>query len=149
MRSKPVEKYGPVTIALILVVLFYLVDPKFLQKINYKNFLSSTQVVFSVLLGFLLTVSTLLHTIDNRKMRLIKAANQYADLSKYLKYSIYLNFAITSLSLVIPLVKNSSLNNPHISITVKYLFTFLVLYTLTSSIRFIRLFLVIIGSNDK
>lgn len=103
----------------------------------------STMVVFSVLFGFLLTVSTLLYTIDTKIMKDLRKTDGYKSLVHYLKTAIYASLLIAVISLCFPLFKNSTILKIHSEIILygKYLFLFLIFLSLIFSIRFIHVFI--------
>lgn len=136
-------KYYPYPLSFFLVYLIYRINPNTVNSINFSELLNSTMVVFSVLFGFLLTVSTLLYTIDTKIMRELRKTNGYMSLLHYLKASIYASLIIAIISLCFPLFKNA------INLTAykeliqfgKYLFLSLIFLSLILSIRFIYVFI--------
>lgn len=127
----------------IIVLAIYLIDNDIVNSINYAELLNSTMVVFSVLFGFLLTVSTLLYTIDTKIMRDLRKTSGYLSLVHYLKVAIYASLLIAIISLCVPLFKNSM--NLRIQTELifygKYAFLFLIFLSLILSIRFIHVFI--------
>ncbi|WP_420552405.1 hypothetical protein [Tenacibaculum aiptasiae] len=100
-------------------------------------------VVFSVLLGFLLTITTLLHTIDNTAMQLIKNANsKYKILVHYLNYSIYSALVVSVISFTIPVFKSLVNNFSELIIDIfKYIILYLIFTSTILIIRFIIVFI--------
>jgi len=125
------------------VLIIYSLDNDIVNSINFADLLNSTMVVFSVLFGFLLTVSTLLYTIDTKIMRDLRKTSGYLSLVHYLKVAIYASLLIAIISLCVPLFKNSM--NLRIQTELifygKYLFLFLIFLSLILSIRFIHVFI--------
>ena len=135
--------YYPYPLSFFIVLGIYLIDNDIVNSINFSELLNSTMVVFSVLFGFLLTVSTLLYTIDTRIMRELRKTKGYKSLVHYLKVAIYASLLIAIISLCIPLFKNS-LNlkvETELIFYGKYLFIFLIFLSLILSIRFIHVFI--------
>lgn len=140
-------KYYPYFLSILIIWIFYKFNNKFINLLNFGSLISSSMVVFSVLLGFLLTITTLLHTIDNTAMRTLKKTKQYGDLLHYLNYSIYFSLLISTTSLSIPILKSILLNlNVDIIFWSKYLMLFLILTTLILTIRFITVFISLMTS---
>lgn len=143
------EKYHPFVISSLFVILIFIFNPLSISKIDFKILIDSSLVIFSVLLGFLLTVSTLLHTIENSKIRAIKETGTYPRLLSYLKKSVFLCMIISFVSLIAPLIKDLNfleLFSLEIEFE-KYLFLFLLFLSTFSNIRFVTIFLKIITDN--
>jgi hypothetical protein len=113
------------------------------NSIKFSELLNSTMVVFSVLFGFLLTVSTLLYTIDTKIMRDLRKTDGYKSLVHYLKVAIYGSLLIAIISLCVPLFKSTMNLNLQSELILygKYLFLFLIFLSLILSIRFIHVFI--------
>ena len=138
-----IATYYPYPVSFIIVLIIYLLDNDIVNSINFAELLNSTMVVFSVLFGFLLTVSTLLYTIDTKIMRDLRKTSGYLSLVHYLKVAIYASLLIAIISLCVPLFKNSM--NLRIQTELifygKHLFLFLIFLSLILSIRFIHVFI--------
>ena len=143
------EKYGPITLS-TLIALFLLFNAGALNMIDFAMLSDSSLIVFSVLLGFLLTVSTLLHTINNEVMRLIRSGNYYTRLSSYLNCSIRLSFFASLASLSAPIFKGAlvglALGPMPLLPYIKIAYLFLLFLAILSCYRFIRLFMKIMSS---
>lgn len=127
----------------IIVYVIYLIDNDIVNSIKFAELLNSTMVVFSVLFGFLLTVSTLLYTIDTKIMRDLRKTSGYLSLVHYLKVAIYASLLIAIISLSVPLFKNSINLKTQTELIFygKYFFLFLIFLSLILSIRFIYVFI--------
>ncbi|GAA3579692.1 hypothetical protein GCM10022395_30460 [Snuella lapsa] len=136
-------KYYPYLISLIILIIIYKIDDKIINSINFSELMNSTMVVFSVLFGFLLTVSTLLYTIDTKIMRDLRKTTGYKSLVHYLKVAIYASLLIAVVSLCFPLFKNSlSLKiQSDIILYCKYIYLYLIFLSLIFSVRFIHVFI--------
>lgn len=147
--SKTIEKYYPLTISVILTVSIFIIDRGLIKAINFSELINSTLIVFSVLLGFLLTVTTLMHTIDNEKMNALRTTGNYKDLIKYLNKAVYSALFTSIFSLFTPLLKTFVFfRTPYdydLIIIIKYLFAFLIILSVAYTFRFINLFLKIIS----
>lgn len=145
------EKYYPITLSVVAVAILAF-RIRELNTIDFGKVSDSAMIVFSVLLGFLLTVSTLLHTISNKVMDLIRDAGYYKPLTNYLNNSIKLSFFVSLASLSIPIVKTTFLSLSIWSVNLypyaKLAYLFIVVLALLSCHRFIKLFMRII-SNQK
>lgn len=144
------EKYYPLTLSVVSTLAFAIFRER-LNEVNFSNVSGSALIIFPVLLGFLLTVSTLLHTIRNDVMDFIREAGYYLQLIRYLNYSIKLSFIVSLASLLIPIFKNLIIDFSPFSVNLyplaKLAYLFLVLLALLSCYRFIHLFLRIISSS--
>ena len=139
-------KYYPTFTTFILIYIIWSFNNDVINVIDFNNLINSTMVVFSVLLGFLLTVITLLHTIDNSVMRAIKSTDKFDLLVYYLKSAIFSSLIVALLSLMIPIIKSliTNFNGYDLIILEKYFFLYLILVSVTLTIRFIYVFIKII-----
>ena len=135
--------YYPYPLSFSIVLTIYLLDNDIVNSIKFSELLNSTMVVFSVLFGFLLTVSTLLYTIDTKIMRDLRKTDGYKSLVHYLKVAIYGSLLIAIISLCVPLFKSTMNLNLQSELILygKYLFLFLIFLSLILSIRFIHVFI--------
>jgi hypothetical protein len=138
-----IATYYPYPVSLFIVFIIYLLDNDIINSINFSELLNSTMVIFSVLFGFLLTVSTLLYTIDTKIMRELRKTRGYLSLVHYLKVAIYASLLIAVISLCVPLFKNSMNLRMQTELIYygKYLFLFLIFLSLILSVRFIHVFI--------
>jgi len=137
------EKYLPVVLSLILSITFFwkydhIVDAN--KLVN--NLVDSSFVINGVLIGFLLTITTLLHTINTRRMAFVKDLGGFPKVVKYLNLAIYFNLFSITIYLFLPffnfidVIKQSSLKDSII--------LFLILYTWLLNIRFTLIFISLI-----
>jgi hypothetical protein len=147
--SKAVEKYYPLATSVILTISIFIIDKGLIRAINFNELINSTLIVFSVLLGFLLTVTTLMHTIDNEKMNALRTTGNYQDLIKYLNKAVYSALLTSIFSLFTPLLKTfvffRTSYHYDLIIIIKYLFVLLIILSVAYTFRFINLFLKIIS----
>lgn len=148
------EQFFPLIFSTVIISYLLLFDYSVINSISFSNLSNSIINVFSVLLGFLLTILTLINTIDNIKMRIIKETGHDVILMRYLKNAIYFSFIILVISLLLPILNifvfqtslfgYTSLIQPA-KILTKYLYLFLLFYSLLSTYRFIKLFIKLIS----
>lgn len=88
-----IEKYGPFSLGIIVAILAKFYFPKeFLQTEFWRNLSNNFFTLSTTLLGFLLTITTILKSISTRAMDFIKDANKISELQQYLSGAIYMNF---------------------------------------------------------
>lgn len=141
-----IAKYYPYALSLFILICINKIFDNIIDSIDFSELMSSTMVVFSVLFGFLLTVSTLLYTIDTKTMRELRKTNGYKSLVQYLKVAIYASLSIAVVSLCFPLFKNSEIFKIQFEILfyLKNIYLYLVFLSLIFSIRFIYVFINIV-----
>lgn len=86
------EKLFSLIISFIITYLVYYLSNRYCLKINYEKFLELFVTTFSIIIGFLLTISTLLHSISNQKIEFIRKSDGIQSLNNSLKESIYSGF---------------------------------------------------------
>lgn len=91
-------------------------------------------------MGFLLTVLTLLESLDTKSLRMIREAGAYKYLISYLNYAIVSNFV----AIPAPLIAKVCLEERFHSILAHTMLAFLISYVFLTSFRFIFLFIKII-----
>lgn len=142
--SYKTERYYPVIIAVIVTAIFYFNVTRIsnLEKL-IGDLVGASLIVSATLLGFFLTITTILSTITTRRMRFVKDSGAYTLLIKYQNFAIWLNVACVSFSVLYPFI--ISFVTGICIITWIYTSTiFLVLWSWISSIRFMHLFLKVI-----
>lgn len=82
-----IEKYYPFLTATFIGFLSFVYGE--IICFDYNNFYSTSLSIFSILIGFLLTVSTIINTLDNEAIDFIKKSDKYDLFISYLKRSIY------------------------------------------------------------
>ena len=134
-----IEKYYPLIFSLIICLLSFIIGEIFC--FDYNNFYNTSLSIFSILIGFLLTVSTIINTLDNEAIDFIKKSDKYYLFIDYLKKSIY--SSLNSLLFVIfYILLKESFSKFNI-----YINTFLIFYlsfSLLNCYRFIKIFIKII-----
>lgn len=139
------ERYYPFLIAIILTV--YSVIVKLFEEgmpILINQLADNALSISVTLFGFLLTILTLINSIDTRRMRFVRDMGSFGRLMKYLKVAIFSNLALLSSSFLIKYIEHrkdvkllsiKGFNIPD------YLFIFLFLYTILVSLRFTQIFI--------
>jgi hypothetical protein len=87
------EKLFSLIISLLITYLVYFVSNNYCVKINYQKFFELFITAFSIIIGFLLTISTLLQSISNPNIEFIRKSDGIKSLNNSLKESIYSGFA--------------------------------------------------------
>lgn len=86
------EKLISLIISLLITYLVYYVSNHYCVKINYQKFFELFITTFSIIIGFLLTISTLLQSISNPNIEFIRKSDGTKSLNNSLKESIYSGF---------------------------------------------------------
>ncbi len=127
--------------SLLCALTFHFLQDKFgeADKLVGK-LLDSALVVAGTLLGFLLTITTIMNTIHTRRMAFIKETGNYPVLHNYLKIAIILNIVTISLVIVTPFV--SALKPTGIALNITYSTQlFIILWNWFANIRFTIVFI--------
>ena len=133
------EKYYPFIISIIVSLLSLVIGEIFCFA--YDNFYNTSLSIFSILIGFLLTLSTIINTLDNAAIDFIKKSDKYDLFINYLKKSIYtsLNSLILVVFYILFKESVSKVNNYINAILIFYL-----TLSLLNCYRFIKIFIKII-----
>ena len=133
------EKYYPFLISLILgfCAYYFRLD----LKLNYADFFNTSLSVFSILIGFLLTVATIIQSLDNEVIGFIKKSDKYFLFLNYLKNAIITNINSIILCLYFQLNKDLC---PSCLEYINPLLLFFISLSMLSSYRFIKIFIKII-----
>lgn len=86
------EKLFSLIISLLITYIVYYVSDQYCIKVKYQKFFELFVTTFSIIIGFLLTISTLLHSISNPNMEFIRKSDGIKSLNDSLKESIYSGF---------------------------------------------------------
>src|SRR5438045_2416766 len=95
-------KYYPFVLALIISFGFYHYQDN-LNNVDevIKKLLDSALAICGALLGFLLTILTLINSIDTRGIRFVKETGYYGLLNYYLKTALFSNLVSISIYFVL------------------------------------------------
>lgn len=149
--SRSVEKYYPLVLSILSTTFmeFFLVriSPNTQQATSiYKNLLSQSLSVNTTLLGFFLTIFTILNSIETLAMKYVRALGLEERLKSFLASAIKVNF----IAIVVILLSNFELeNNFWVRELSRTLILFILSYALFLSIRFSALFIRIATSAGK
>lgn len=134
-----IEKYYPLITSIILSTLSFTYGG--LLCFDYLNFYNTSLSIFSILIGFLLTVSTIINTLDNEAIDFIKKSEKFYLFLSYLKKSI--NTSLYSLLIIIFFILiNKSFDK--IIDYINTLIVFQIILALLNCFRFIKIFIKII-----
>lgn len=132
----------PLMISIIVVFCFYKLHSK-ITDINgiMDKLLNTALTVSGTLLGFLLTIVTIITTIDTRRMRFVRQQGQaYTTLQGYLRWAIISNLCTIVVSFMSPVASSFEvLKND--TLYIYYVDAFIIVYTLAASVRFTYVFI--------
>lgn len=135
------EKYYPLAVSVVLVVALFF-NKHYITDFNtlIPSLMQNSLSVSATLLGFLLTILTVVNTIDTRRMQFIKSAGRFDDLMFFLKNAIYSNLIVIAICLFSLFINRSSVQVVFL-LVVDYLFFFLLFLALTYTLRFTIIFM--------
>lgn len=135
------EKYSPYVVSLLAI------GGVFLSKNHLSNFnqifdqiTTNALSVSGTLIGFFLTILTIINTISTRRMRFIKEAGLYPRLLDYLNTTIIWHLSVISICLFLPLIRQVAYFSPF-GYWGKLFIILVVILSWTLSIRFVRIFI--------
>lgn len=134
------ERYYPLFVSLVIAICVYI----FYNSISSRDkviteFLTSSLTVCATLLGFLLTILTIISTIETRRMRFVRSSGKLHLLHSYLRTALYMNITTISIYFAVPLLYTI----PHIANHIRVLHSiliFIVVFTWLANIRFTVIF---------
>lgn len=135
------EKFYPSGIAAISAVLFHIYGndlPKISELTN--NLIGGTLMVSATLLGFLLTITTILSAISTRRMRFVKEAGKYPEFVKFQTVAIWLNVVCVSISIIYPFILAVTTDSGVI-LYIRTCSVFIAVWSWLASVRFTHIFL--------
>ena len=130
----------PFAVSLTLGVGFLFIEN--LISINFKGLVNASLNLFGILIGFFITVLTIINTIENSYTRALKEGDSFHLLSMYLKHAIWACFISIILS-IIHVMFYDALKLKYESI-INTIFILGLILALITSYRFIRIFLKLI-----
>lgn len=141
------EKYTPILLSLLSTSIF-LACYKGLENPTklIEDLVDSSFVINGVLIGFLLTITTLLHSITTRRMGFVKSLGGYGRLIRYLNLSLYLNLISLTIYLFQPLI--NFVISVQLNLWIEGFLFFLILYTWTANVRFTLMFISLLADGD-
>ena len=146
MKQK-IEKYYPIFLSVLIIVAMVVCKQVINGIPDMVDKLSDQALSISVtFLGFLLTILTIINSIETRRMHFVKSAGKYADLISYLKVSIQTNLALIGLSFITKFFEHRSVL--WLSIMgfnfIDYLYIFFFVFTILVSYRFTKIFVTLL-----
>lgn len=144
------EDIGPLIFAIIITAILALYVSQLTGKENedlLKDFATFSLGVSTAIGGFLLTVFTIIHSINTKRMVLLRQNGVYARLISFLNSSIVSHgfVVIASLIVILPYVKTTrysfSINEYPLYINLWMGYAFLTFFAVALSYRFISIFL--------
>ncbi|OXB03460.1 hypothetical protein B0A75_00525 [Flavobacterium oncorhynchi] len=136
------EKIFYIILSLLVTYAIYYLSNHYCQQLNYQKFFELFITTFSIIIGFLLTISTLLHSIRNEKIEFIRKSGGMKSLNSSLRNSIYLSF-IAILFSIFSFLFEDFFNANQILI---YPIIFLNILSFLISLNFMKIFLKIMST---
>lgn len=100
------EKYGPYLLSLFTAVGVYLYKSHFLNFNQiFDQVTTNALSVSGTLIGFFLTILTIINTITTRRMRFLKDSGLFPRLLNYLNTTIFWHLIVISIGLFLPLIR--------------------------------------------
>lgn len=141
--SEKFEKYFPVALSVIVVSILIICNGIFKDLPGLIDKLSDNALgISSTLVGFFLTILTIINAIETRRMQFVQSAGLFPRLLKYLNQSIRANVILIASSFLIKYVEHRAFPWLHLRgrNVFDYLYLFIFILTLLISIRFINIF---------
>ncbi len=127
----------PITISFVVAVTSFIFSKKYC--LDFKGLVNASLNVFGILIGFLITVLTIINSIENSYTRELKKNNSYHLLSVYLKHSIWGCFFSIVVGVSHVLFYKTLISEAQNIINSLFILSFV--FALLSSYRFIKIFL--------
>jgi hypothetical protein len=142
------ESKGPFLTAVIITIFSFWLKGWLANFHQLLIEISKNALSISVtFLGFLLTILTLINSIDTRRMRYVKDKQAFPRVIKYLKNAIQLNILIIGVSFLYMFLDENRVRqicyksfNP-----CDHLYFFIFIWTLASSLRFTKIFVLLLS----
>ncbi len=135
-----IAKIYPYVISLILGGLFYHYQHRFanLEEVIKKT-LDAALTICGVLLGFLLTILTIISSVVTRRMQFVKDSGAYPLLNYYLKTALYSNLITISFYFILPFL--STIESTILKDIINAVLVFMISFTWITNIRFSSVFI--------
>jgi hypothetical protein len=100
-----IERYYPFVCALLMAIMYMICRDKIagIDEI-IKKLLDTSLSISGTLLGFLLTILTIISTIQTRRMRFLKESGHYYLVNNYLRAALFSNIISISIYFLLPIV---------------------------------------------
>lgn len=144
-----VEKYYPHVLSCVISIIFFQIAQRSdnIEEIA-KKIMDTSLAISGTLLGFLLTILTIINSIETRRMRFIKESGNYKTLLRYLKTALLSNIFCISVCFITPILISlktfSDYTNLIYSVTI-----FIVAFTWLANIRFSGIFIRLLSDPKK
>lgn len=136
-----IEKYWPIIVTSISTVAFFLFTANICRLDSIvDSTIQNSLNISGTLIGFFLTIFTILSTIKTRRMQFIKEAGLFPRVNQYLVSVIVWHIVNISLILFVPIIDSMGVNSS-VNIVWKGSLIFVVIYSWTLSIRFTSIFI--------
>ncbi len=141
------ERFNPIILSGIGIFVFWLLDKYFVGIYDTIYTLSNSLIgVSSTMIGFFLTILTLIETINTNRMRVVKKTGNYPRLFRYLKSAIKFNLIFIGICILeITCEKYITTSNTEKYLAlyriVHYAFVLTLILSITTSVRFISIIL--------
>lgn len=136
----------PFIISIIISAIFILAYKRI--SLDFKGLVDASLNLFGILIGFFITVLTIINTLENTYIRALKKGNSFHLLNMYLKHAIWGCFTSIVFSILYILFWSTI-----ISFTLKEwieaFFLLIFLFAIISSYRFIQIFLSLTLNNKN
>jgi len=133
----------PIVISGLFTYGVYLLSSKFCIRPDFEKFLELFITAFSILIGFLFTIATILNSFNNDKLSFIRKSGGMKSMYRSLRKSIYSAFLAIFLSIIYFLL-NSYIEDYEIII---YFIIWTNVLAMVFCLNFTKLFLDIIASD--
>lgn len=136
-----IERIYPLLITVVNVLLYFYIGSHYsLVEKTIEVIADNLTTIASTLLGFLLTILTIMESIQTRSIKIIRQAGGYPKLISYLHLAIIASF----IAIPVVLITKVYLQEGYKNVYVYSILLFTEYYLLLTSFRFIVLFIRII-----
>ena len=153
IKKYHIEKWYPPVISLALTAAIFFSNCFEKKLPDLVSQLTDNAISISVtLIGFLLTILTILNSIDTRRMRFLKDMGGYPILMQYLKNAIQLSVILIGFSFLVKYVEhrsgalNVSWKNRNL---IDYVYIYFFLHTMLACFRFTSLFVSLLTDREQ
>jgi hypothetical protein len=141
MNKYFIERYYPLVLAVLVTIIFLLYNKR-IENVDevMKKIMDAALAICGALLGFLLTILTIINTINTRRMRFVKETGLFPLLNHYLRIALFLNITTITVYFLVPIFLSfdSILKNKD---WVYDFLVFLISFTWIANIRFSSVFI--------
>ncbi|MGB0930595.1 MAG: hypothetical protein ACPGVB_07455 [Chitinophagales bacterium] len=134
------EKYHPFLFAVILTFAFYKLMPAEDILMRTSKFFDYALRASISLAGFFLAVTTLLHSVESRRVRFVKSSGNFGRIERYLSNTILAHFVVVIMIMGSFFISAIGLTPYYLKIVLTLQF-FIVSFTMLISLRFVSKFL--------